>query len=497
MFSLPFIFSIFPFAFFLLLLFGKKTSLLVAATATLVLVAGLTISFWRIFPIQILLSLTKGFLVALDIFVIILGAIFFLEILKKIGVIDNIRCYLESFSKDYRVQVILLAWFLENFLEGTAGFGTPSAVVAPLLVGLGLSPMAAVIIALLGNSTAGVFGAAGTPIRVGFAGLDTATVPAYAASINIVGFLVPAFMLWTLVAGQKDRKDQFLEALPFALWSGMAFVVPSVLTVALGQEFPSIIGAVIGLMLVLLTNRLGLFLPKNPRSLRQVEKPRETLPLLKTLFPYALLIILLVLGKFLLGSKSLLTLPAVKHSISLFNPGLAFVLAGLPVAIFWGRQRLVFASAKIALKRSVEPFLVIVSMSTMVQLMINSGQNLSGFPSSLEFMAKSFENFLLPFLAPLVGAFGSFITGSVTVSNIMFGSLLTKASSVLSLNASKILALGLVGAAAGNMIALADILAAETVVGLHNGERQVLKGVIVPCAIYVILVGLVGVLITS
>ena len=104
------------------------------------------------------------------------------------------------------------------------------------------------IIALLGNSSSVVFGAAGTPIRIGFEGLGVSSVPYLASLINFVGLIVPAFMLWILVSDKPDRKQQFFGALPFAVWSGIAFVVPSFLVVGLGQEFPSILGSVIGLM---------------------------------------------------------------------------------------------------------------------------------------------------------------------------------------------------------------------------------------------------------
>ena len=96
------------------------------------------------------------------------------------------------------------------------------------------------------------------------------------------------------------------------------------------------------------------------------------------------------------------------------------------------------------------------------------------------------------FFAPFVGAFGGFITGSVTVSNILFGHLFFTAATNLNLNSQAILSLGVVGAAAGNMIALADILTAEAVVGVKNQERQILKGVFLPCLIYLILVGVIG-----
>lgn len=488
--------SLLPFGVFLFLLLIQKKSLLFTSVTTVILTLVLTIAFWQILPLYAAASLVKGLLTALDIFLIIFGAIFFLEILKDTHIIESLCFELESFSKDYRIQVIILAWFLENFLEGTAGFGTPAAVVVPILVGLGLSPINAVILGLIGNSAAGVFGAAGTPIRTGFAGLDIASVPGHAAWINCLGLLVPVFMLWSLVKAKKGKIKEFWEGLPFAVWSGIAFVIPAAITVIFGQEFPTILGAVLGLTLIFVTTRLKLFVPKNIKRMQELQPPAEKMPLLKVVFPYILLIGLLIFGKIFLGAKSLAFIFGFKQSISLFNPGLAFILAGLPVAFMWGRKKSLSGEAlKLAFKRTVEPFSVIACMAAMVQLMINSGHNLSGLPSSLDLMAQNLKTITLPFLAPIIGAFGSFLTGSVTISNIMFGNLFSIAGLSMHMNVGKILALLVVGAAAGNMVALADILSAEAVVGLRNHERQVLKGVIIPCAIYVLLTGLLGLLI--
>src|SRR3989344_1756664 len=169
---MPLFLSIAPFALFLALLLWKKMPLLQTSLITLATTAFLAHSYWKIFPNFLTASLIKGTLVALDIFIIILGAIFFLEVTRKLRIIESVSYHLETFSKDLRVQVITLAWLFESFLEGTAGFGVPAAVVAPLLIGLGIAPLKAVIIGLLGNSAPGIFGAAGTPIRIGFEGLN-------------------------------------------------------------------------------------------------------------------------------------------------------------------------------------------------------------------------------------------------------------------------------------------------------------------------------------
>ncbi|KKT32458.1 MAG: hypothetical protein UW20_C0014G0008 [Candidatus Woesebacteria bacterium GW2011_GWB1_44_11] len=334
---LPAVLAASPFILFLILLLWRKTPLIWVSFITLVLVIALAAVYWQVYPAYILGSLLKGFFVALDIFFIIFGAIFFLEIMRGTKIIENIGYHLESISKDLRIQVIFLAWFFENFLEGTAGFGTPSIVVAPLLVGLGIAPINAAIIAILGNSTSGIFGAAGTPIKVGFGSLAGASVPLTAAYINLVGILVPVFMLWFLIKGKKESRKEFFEALPFAIWAGIAFCVPSILTVPFGQEFPSIIGSVIGLALVFATTKLGIFVPRKEKEL--VDNPRPaTLSPGRVMFPYLLLILILIAGKFILGSSGVQIPIIIRHTFAYFNPGFAFMIAGFVALLAFKRH---------------------------------------------------------------------------------------------------------------------------------------------------------------
>ena len=499
--NLPIILALIPFVFFVFFLLIYKTSLLKASLITFILYILLAIFYWGIYPSFLVISLGKGFFVAFDILIIIFGAIFFLEILKDLKVINNISYYLEHLSHDYRVQIIVIAWLFEAFLEGTAGFGTPAAIAVPLLIGLGLTPIRALIVGLLGNSTAGVFGAAGTPITVGFAGLNVASVPLYASLLNLAGLIVPIFMLWAITLGRENRKKEFFGALPFAIWSGIVFIVPSILFAKFWPEFPSIFGSAVAIVLVLITTKLGLFVPKENLSLKKAEDLVSTMSPLKSFLPYIILVGLLIFGKVFLGKIGIpLTFGfnGFKHTFNLFNPGFAFITAGFIVAILWRSQKKIIGdSLKEGIREAIGPFFVIVSMLAMVQIMINSGQNTSGLPSAIVIIAHFFETSLLPFFAPFIGAFGGFITGSVTVSNILFGHLFYTAATPLGLNSQSILSLGVVGAAAGNMIALADILTAEAVVRVRNQEIDILKGVFIPCMTYLILVGILGMIFFS
>ena len=490
---LPIILSIIPFVFFVFFLIINKTSLLKASVITLVLYTLLALFYWKILPNFLYISYAKGFFVAFDILIIIFGAIFFLEILKDLKIINNISYYLEHVSHDYRIQIIIIAWLFEAYLEGTAGFGTPAAIAVPLLIGLGLPPIRALIVGLLGNSTAGVFGAAGTPINVGFAGLNVNSVPFFASLLNCVGIIVPIFMLWAITLGRENRKKEFFGALPFAIWSGFVFIIPSILFAKFWPEFPSIFGATVAIVLVLITTKLGIFVPKENLSLKDEKDLVSTMSPFKSFLPYIILVLLLIVGKVFLGKIGITFYIGFKQIFNLFNPGFAFIIAGLIVAFIWKSKKEVLTdSIKEGFKEAVPPFFVIVSMLAMVQIMINSGQNISGLSSAIAIIAHFFETSLLPFFAPFIGAFGGFITGSVTVSNILFGHLFYTAAIPLGFNSQGILSLGVVGAAAGNMIALADILTAEAVIRVKNKEIDILKGVFAPCMVYLFLVGLIG-----
>ena len=490
--------SVLPLSVFCLLLLFKKISLLKVSLITLLITLILVLFFWQMSPLFVFQLSLKGFLVAFDIFLIIFGAILFLNILKKGNVLSSLTFFLEKISPDFRIQIIILAWFFENFLEGIAGFGTPSTVVAPILVALGLSPMTSAVVALLGNSTASPFGAVGTPIKVGFAGINVnlISISTTTALINFIGILVPVFMLYFLVFKKPNKKQLFFEALPFAIWAGIAFVVPSFLVSIFGFEFPSIIGSIIGLILVLITNHFKIFVPKNVIKADIPSTSEKSLSLFKTISPYFLFILLLVFGKILL-SNLYLPINFINYKLNLFNPGFIFIITSFIVILFLSTtKKQFFDSTENAFKKSIEPFFVIALISAVVQLMNNSHINPLNLASITQTIALVFSVSILPFLAPFIGAFGSLITGSATISAMMFGSSLYSSSISLGLNPVIVLSLSMAGAGAGNMIAIADVFTAMTVVGITQDIRKVISKLLPFCLIYVSLIGILGLMLT-
>ncbi|MGI9550140.1 MAG: L-lactate permease, partial [Aurantibacter sp.] len=135
-------------------------------------VATVIIAFvvWNISTDYLLASIIQGLFITFDILYIIFGAIVLLNLLKYSRALRVIREGFTNITEDRRIQVIIITWLFGSFIEGAAGFGTPAAIVAPLMVGLGFPTFCAVMLGLMVQSTAVTFGAVGTPILVGVSG---------------------------------------------------------------------------------------------------------------------------------------------------------------------------------------------------------------------------------------------------------------------------------------------------------------------------------------
>ena len=474
-----------------ILLFFKKP-LVVAAPFTFFYALFVSIFYWSVKQEYVVAGLVKALFVSLDILLIIFGAVLFLEYLKNSGLIKKIEKQISSISSDRRVQAIIIIWFFGSFIEGTAGFGTPAAITAPFLVAIGFPAVLAVVLALIGNSTAVVFGAVGTPIRIGFEGLDVSFVSQSAAFINLfAGLVVPLLLIGVMTRYENKSFKYFYESIPFALWAGFCFLVPYFLLSFIGPEFPSLLGPLIGLVIIVFTTKKHLFVPKKT-------KVYSTGFNFKDFMPYVILISLLLLGKYVFPSFSLDIVFGVSHTFSLYNPGFIFLLSILFSSLFFSRPFLNFKNSFVSsFKLLFKPFLVIFFITAFVQLLILSSFNYNNYLGMLNVIANLLisDNYLL--LSPVLGVFGSFLSGSATVSNLLFGALQVESAQLVGVSVVLVLALQVVGAGVGNMISLTNIVAAQTTVKLKNQELNILKKTIVPALIYLVFVMFIGLIVHS
>ena len=241
---------------------------------------------WQVVPVRVAASSVQGLFLTFDLLVIIFGAILLLNTLEQSGGVSAIRRSFRSISEDRRVQIIIIAWLFGSFIEGAAGFGTPAAVAAPLMVAMGFPAAGAVMIGMMIQSTAVTFGAVGTPVLVGVQGGlagDAFNAQLLAAGITmdeflrlvtdrvvvlhaIAGTLMPTLMIvmTTRFFGSNRSWTEGLSIFPFALFAGAAFTVPYMFTGwLLGPEFPSLLGAPVGLAIVIFAARRGFLIPKD------------------------------------------------------------------------------------------------------------------------------------------------------------------------------------------------------------------------------------------
>lgn len=502
---------------------------------------------WDMTLNRVLASTLQGLLITLGLLWIIFGAILLLNTLKHSGGITAIRAGFTTISPDRRIQAIIIAWLFGCFIEGASGFGTPAAIAAPLLVAIGFPAMAAVLMGMLVQSTPVSFGAVGTPIIVGLnTGLDTATIGAqlveqgssWAQFLQLitsevaiihatVGVVMPVIMAMMLTRffGQEKSWKAGLEVLPFAIFAGLAFVVPYVFTgVFLGPEFPSLLGGLIGLAIVTSAARFGFLVPKKTWDFAPADKwPSEWLgtvemkldeltakPMsaLRAWLPYVLVGALLVISRVFPEVGNALKAVVVNFPDLLGEAGVSanfqplYLPGGILVAVVLATFFMHGMKARDLGKAVKESSSVLLSAGfvllftvPMVRILINSGVNGSELASMPILMARWVADSvggIYPLLAPSIGALGAFIAGSNTVSNMMFSQFQFGVASSLGISSALIVAVQAVGAAAGNMVAIHNVVAASATVGLLGREGSTLRKTIWPTLYYLLFTGIIA-----
>ena len=519
-----------------------------AMPISFVMAVIIALAFWQVALVHVIASTIQGLFLTLDLLFIVFGAILLLNTLKHSGAIASIRTGIANISPDRRIQVVLIAWLFGSFIEGSSGFGTPAAICAPLMVALGFPALAAVMIGMMIQSTPVTFGAVGTPIIVGVTGGLEGTgleamlaeagmtfqqyvqlIGAQSALIHaVVGVLMPTLMvmMMTRFFGRNKSWTEGLSILPFTLMGGLVFVIPYALTgVFLGPEFPSMIGALIGLAIMSFFAVKGILVPKDswefpPRDeweknwVSELEikleslAPKKPMNLVLAWIPYLLLAVFLVLTRLRgLPFGDWLRLLEIRWA-DIFGTGItaastplylpASMLILTVIATFF-IHRMKGNELGAAIKDSGSVILgagfVLIFTIPMVRIYLNSGINVSGFDSMPLVMAEWVSvnvGAVWPFFAGVIGGLGAFIAGSNTVSNLMFSLFQHGVAEELMIAGSLVVALQAVGAAAGNMICIHNVVAASATVGLLGMEGLTIRRTIIPTIYYLVMIGLIG-----
>lgn len=530
-----------------ILLVGLRLPAKKAMPIVYIATALVALFVWEVTFNRVLASTIQGLLITIAVLWIIFGAILLLNTLKHSGAIGVIRQGFNNISPDRRVQVIIIAWLFGSFIEGASGFGTPAAIAAPLLVAIGFPAMAAVMVGMMIQSTPVSFGAVGTPILIGVnKGLDSASIGTLLDSLGsnwdaylrlitsevaivhaITGTLIPLFMVIMLTRffGKNKSWTEGLNIVPFAIFAGVSFTIPYALTgIFLGAEFPSLIGALVGLPIVTFAAKKGFLIPKKSWDFAPKEEwpvhwvsklelkldamtAKVPMSLSKAWLPYILVAVILVITRVSDEAKAFVNSIVIPFK-DILGEGLGYTISPLylpggilvfVVLLTYFLHRMEFKELKEAVSESSKVMLgagfVLIFTIPLVRILINSGINESGFDSMpvamANFVATSVGD-IYPLFAPMIGALGAFIAGSNTVSNMMLSQFQFGVADALGISTAFMIALQAVGAAAGNMIAIHNVVAASATVGLLDQEGETLRRTIIPTLYYCLIAGILG-----
>ena len=466
-----------------------------------------------------------GFLESISTLAIVFGAILIMNTLKHSGAVATIQRGFNGINPDRRIQAIIIGYVFGAFIEGAAGFGSPAALAAPLLISLGFPPLCAAVVALVSNSVPVCFGAVGTPTltAASLVGADVMKLSAYTAVGNVAAsFMIVPAALWIMCRffGPNRRGRDAGPAIPFALFTAGVFAAfYLVLAMTFGPEFPSLVGAIPTLAIIVLFAKKGWLCPKTPWSFG----PREawekswlstepvkadvqgTMSPALAWAPYALIAVLLVAARLdWFGLKGLLTSAACTIRIGSvcgcesvawkwnwgWNPGVlpfvfvclcTFALHRMPS----GKIAEVFADTC----RQVRGAAIAIAFGvSMVYLYRNTGMDAALTTKSMvyvmaESLAGAFSTAYVV-VAPLIGVLGAFMSGSNTVSNMLFSPLQYETAALVKLSPVVILALQNIGGAAGNMICVNNVVSVCATTGVTGNEGRIIRINLVPCLVY-------------
>jgi len=494
-----------------------------------------------------------GGLSAFNILIIVFGAIVLMNTLKNSGAIKTINKTFHGISPDRRVQAIIVAFLFGGFIEGAAGFGTPAALAGPLMVGLGFPPLGAAMLALIANSTPVSFGAVGTPIIGGVssvlgsaeissdianAGLSQAEflhqVGIWAAIPHaVVGVFMPLFiaMILTKFFGENRSFKEGLEVAPFAIFAGLSYMIPYVfIAVVFGPELPSLAGGLIAIAITVTAAKKGFLQPKKAwdfanrtkwdsswigtlevpdADAEKTEKEELKISPFNAWLPYILVSVILVVTRIpAFGLQGFLRAQSVSwegilgtglnYTLQyLYLPGtIPFILvAVLTIFLHKMPSEEVKKTWGDSIKQVIPAAIALVFAIGMVQVMLNSGNNLSGNDGmmvALSSAAAGVFQGVWPIFAPFIGVLGAFMSGSNTTSNILFSGFQYGVAEQIEVSRIIILGIQVVGGAAGNMISVHNVVAACTTVGVLGSEGKVIRRNAVPAFFYTIIVGVVA-----
>ncbi|MGH9345494.1 MAG: L-lactate permease [Terriglobia bacterium] len=486
-----------PLALLLVLMGGLRKSGYVSAACGLLASASLAVAVWGM-PLRLAgMSMVYGAVYALwPIMWIVVTALWLYNLAVDTGKFELLRCWMaEHASGDLRIQAILVAFCFGALLEGTAGFGTPVAVTAFLLVGLGFAAGEAVTVALIANTAPVAFGALGIPIvaLAGVTGLSQEKLSSMVGrQLPFMSLLIPAYLI-LIIAGRRGIKG----AWPAAAVGGGSFALAQfIVSNTWGPYAADIIASLVSI--VSLTLLLRFWKPTDEYSKSNLEQPKDDSRArlmgltwrdgVSAWSPWVLLAAVMIIWSYLKlfqAGRLLIHVPWLHNAvfISLYQKPYAAIYSFEPLAA--GTAALVATVITAVVLRASPGVLCRAGIKTVKQLLLPGLTvvlivalaylyNYSGMAYTLGAALAGLGG-AFPLFSGFLGWVACFLSGSDTASNILFGNLQVAAAHQIGVNPVLLAATNSSGAVCGKMISPQNIAVGVTTVGMVGEEGRVLR----------------------
>ncbi len=475
-------------------------------------------------PYLIHASVIDGLLVAWTPITIIAGAIFLFKTMEVTGALAVIKDALNTVSSNPIAQLMIIGWAFQFLIEGASGFGTPAAIAAPVLVGLGFPPLRVAVFCLTLNSVPVSFGAVGTPTWFGFSlvslsEIELSHIATVTALINSVAAFPVVFVALAFVVPFKLIKQNAL----FVLLSILSCVLPYSWIATASYEFPALIGGLTGLLVTICLAKFGFGLTSSDDTSKTLRIDYKAL--IKATFPLWGTVLILVftrvpqlnikpllqlsepyfaldlgmLGTFSISAALVLKLEGILNTAETWTHALLYIPSIIPffiialMTLFLYRHDGVKKVSIATYQQMKKPIISLSAALVFVNLLMMGGDQSIVTMIGRHLAELSGDQWA--FFSPFLGALGSFFSGSATISNLTFGAIQQSIALDLQLDTANILALQSVGAAMGNMVCIANIVAVATILNIADQEGAILKRTAIAMLVYGVVVAAIGAII--
>lgn len=479
---------------------GDKSALITLATTVLIALFA-----FHLPAADTGLSIIYGILKAIfPILIIIIMAIFSYNVLVHTGKMEVLKEQFSSISSDKCIQVLLLTWGFGGLLEGMAGFGTAVAIPAAILISLGFKPIFSAVASLIANSVATGFGAVGTPVKVlaEQAGVDNIQV----LSTQVVLQLSPLMILIPFVL--VFMTDPRIKSLPKHILLSVIVGVVSLVTQYIaarymGAETPAILGSIASIIAIILYAKITA--TDEDRELKAKFPQRSWGEIISAWSVYGLILILVILTSPLLPFRTMLA-PILSTTFSfnifdavaqsdivrsvkiswLIDAGVLLFLGSILGGLIQGAK--IIELLKLLGKVIKQQRKTIITVCCLIAL--SSVMDFSGMIGELGLALAITTGSLYPLFAPTIGCLGTFLTGSDTSSNILFGKLQASVGHTIGVDPSWLAAANTAGATGGKIISPQSIAVATSACGLQGREGEIMKKAMPFALGYIVVAGL-------